>query len=188
MLTGTLVTAIGFLPIGLANSAVGEYAGGIFWVVGIALVASWFVAVIFTPYLGVKLLPNVARKAPSRRSQRRLQRALLSRVSPRARILRAPAARRHRRHRDVSRPRPQRLQPCAAAILSAVGTAGIVPRNAAGRGLVDRGDVEGRARGASNCSPATRTPRPIRPISARVRRASGSACCRCSPMSPSRRW
>jgi multidrug efflux pump len=63
MLTGTLVTAIGFLPIGLANSAVGEYAGGIFWVVGIALVASWFVAVIFTPYLGVKLLPDVARKA-----------------------------------------------------------------------------------------------------------------------------
>jgi multidrug efflux pump len=63
MLTGTLVTAIGFLPIGLANSAVGEYAGGIFWVVGIALIASWFVAVIFTPYLGVKLLPNVAHRA-----------------------------------------------------------------------------------------------------------------------------
>jgi multidrug efflux pump subunit AcrB len=56
MLTGTLVTAAGFLPIGFANSAVGEYAGGIFWVVAIALVASWFVAVIFTPYLGVKLL------------------------------------------------------------------------------------------------------------------------------------
>jgi multidrug efflux pump len=59
MLTGTLVTAAGFLPIGFANSAVGEYAGGIFWIVAIALVASWFVAVIFTPYLGVKLLPNV---------------------------------------------------------------------------------------------------------------------------------
>jgi len=58
MLTGTLVTAIGFLPVGLANSSVGEYAGGIFWVVGIALIASWFVAVIFTPYLGVKLLPD----------------------------------------------------------------------------------------------------------------------------------
>src|ERR1700747_1105849 len=58
MLTGTLVTATGFLPIGFANSAVGEYAGGIFWVVAIALVASWFVAVIFTPYIGVKLLPN----------------------------------------------------------------------------------------------------------------------------------
>src|SRR5262249_47333217 len=59
MLTGTLVTAAGFLPIGFANSAVGEYAGGIFWVVAISLVASWFVAVIFTPYIGVKLLPNI---------------------------------------------------------------------------------------------------------------------------------
>ena len=59
MLTGTLVTAAGFLPIGFANSAVGEYAGGIFWIVAIALVASWFVAVIFTPYIGVRLLPNI---------------------------------------------------------------------------------------------------------------------------------
>jgi multidrug efflux pump subunit AcrB len=59
MLTGTLVTAAGFLPIGFANSAVGEYAGGIFWIVAIALVASWFVAVVFTPYIGVKLLPNI---------------------------------------------------------------------------------------------------------------------------------
>ncbi|WP_024513805.1 efflux RND transporter permease subunit [Bradyrhizobium sp. Tv2a-2] len=59
MLTGTLVTAAGFLPIGFANSAVGEYAGGIFWIVAISLVASWFVAVIFTPYIGVKLLPDI---------------------------------------------------------------------------------------------------------------------------------
>ena len=59
MLTGTLVTAAGFLPIGFANSAVGEYAGGIFWIVAIALIASWFVAVIFTPYIGVKLLPEI---------------------------------------------------------------------------------------------------------------------------------
>ncbi len=60
MLTGTLVTAAGFMPIGLANSAVGEYTGGIFWVVGIALIASWFVAVLFTPFLGFKLLPRYA--------------------------------------------------------------------------------------------------------------------------------
>ncbi|KAG5727209.1 hypothetical protein E4T56_gene8604, partial [Termitomyces sp. T112] len=59
MLTGTLVTAAGFLPIGFASSAVGEYTGSIFWIVAIALVASWFVAVIFTPYIGVKLLPNM---------------------------------------------------------------------------------------------------------------------------------
>lgn len=58
MLTGTLVTAIGFVPIGFAVSAVGEYAGGIFWVVAIALVASWLVAVLFTPLFGVLLLPN----------------------------------------------------------------------------------------------------------------------------------
>ncbi|MDQ8730830.1 efflux RND transporter permease subunit [Bradyrhizobium sp. LHD-71] len=64
MLTGTLITAAGFLPIGLAASGVGEYAGGIFWIVSIALVASWFVAVIFTPYLGVKLLPNFAAHHP----------------------------------------------------------------------------------------------------------------------------
>ena len=58
MLTGTLVTAAGFMPVGFAKSIAGEYAGGIFWVVGLALVASWIVAVVFTPYLGVKLLPQ----------------------------------------------------------------------------------------------------------------------------------
>ena len=58
-LTGALVTAAGFLPIGFAVSSTGEYAGAIFTVVGIALLASWLVAGMFTPYLGMKLLPNV---------------------------------------------------------------------------------------------------------------------------------
>jgi multidrug efflux pump subunit AcrB len=58
MLAGTLVTAIGFMPIGFARSSAGEYAGNIFWVVGFALITSWLVAVIFTPYLGVVLLPE----------------------------------------------------------------------------------------------------------------------------------
>ena len=61
MLTGTLVTAAGFLPVGFAKSSSGEYAGGIFWVVGLALIASWLVAVVFTPYLGLKLLPDLAK-------------------------------------------------------------------------------------------------------------------------------
>jgi multidrug efflux pump subunit AcrB len=61
MLTGTLVTAAGFLPVGFAKSSSGEYAGGIFWIVTLALVASWFVAVLFTPYLGLKLLPDLAK-------------------------------------------------------------------------------------------------------------------------------
>jgi len=58
MLTGTLVTVAGFMPVGFAKSIAGEYAGGIFWIVGVALIASWFVAVIFTPYLGTVLLPS----------------------------------------------------------------------------------------------------------------------------------
>ena len=58
MLTGTLVTAAGFMPVGFAQSSAGEYAGGIFWVVTAALIISWFVAVVFTPYLGLKLLPK----------------------------------------------------------------------------------------------------------------------------------
>jgi multidrug efflux pump len=62
MLTGTLVTAAGFLPVGFAKSSAGEYAGGIFWVVGLALLASWIVAVLFTPYLGLLLLPNMTKR------------------------------------------------------------------------------------------------------------------------------
>ena len=58
MLSGTLITVAGFLPVGFNSSAAGEYAGGIFWVVGISLIASWLVAVTFTPYLGVRLLPD----------------------------------------------------------------------------------------------------------------------------------
>lgn len=59
MLAGTLVTVIGFLPVGFARSTAGEYAGNIFWIVGFSLIVSWIVAVIFTPYLGVKLLPEI---------------------------------------------------------------------------------------------------------------------------------
>src|SRR4051812_35326057 len=58
MLTGTLVTVAGFLPVGFANSAVGEHAGGIFWVVAIALVACWFVAGILRPILASNFFPT----------------------------------------------------------------------------------------------------------------------------------
>ena len=59
MLSGTLVTAIGFMPNGFARSTAGEYTSNMFWIVGTALIASWVVAVAFTPYLGVKLLPEI---------------------------------------------------------------------------------------------------------------------------------
>ncbi|MEY4364318.1 MAG: hypothetical protein RLZZ24_1670 [Pseudomonadota bacterium] len=56
MLTGTLITAAGFLPIGIAKSTVGEYTFAIFAVTVIALVLSWWVSVYFVPYLGTRLL------------------------------------------------------------------------------------------------------------------------------------
>ncbi|CAD7723131.1 Cobalt-zinc-cadmium resistance protein CzcA [Xanthomonas hydrangeae] len=59
MLSGTLVTAVGFMPNGFAASTAGEYTSNMFWIVGIALIVSWVVAVVFTPYLGVKLLPDL---------------------------------------------------------------------------------------------------------------------------------
>ncbi len=58
MLTGTLVTAVGFLPVGFAKSSAGEYTVSIFAVVTIALLVSLVVAVIFTPYIGYKILPT----------------------------------------------------------------------------------------------------------------------------------
>src|ERR1051325_1523402 len=58
MLTGTLVTIIGFVPVGFAQSGAGEYCFSLFAVVGIALIVSWLVAVLFTPLTGVALLPD----------------------------------------------------------------------------------------------------------------------------------
>lgn len=81
MLTGTLVTTAGFLPVGFASSTAGEYAGNIFTVVGLALVISWFVAVVFTPYLGVKLLPPIKGHAdPHAIYETRIYRAFRSTV------------------------------------------------------------------------------------------------------------
>jgi multidrug efflux pump len=61
MLTGTLITAAGFLPIATAASSTGEYTRSIFQVVTIALLASWVAAVMFVPYLGERLLPDLAK-------------------------------------------------------------------------------------------------------------------------------
>ena len=61
MLTGTLVTVAGFVPIGFARSAAGEYTFSIFAVVAIALLASWIVAVVFAPLIGASILPPVMR-------------------------------------------------------------------------------------------------------------------------------
>ncbi|WP_373883692.1 efflux RND transporter permease subunit [Acinetobacter pittii] len=64
MLTGTLITAAGFVPVGFALSSTSEFTGSIFWVVGISLIVSWLVAVLFTPFLGTVLLPKVKPHEP----------------------------------------------------------------------------------------------------------------------------
>ncbi len=60
-ITGALITVAAFMPVGFARSSTGEYAGGIFWIVGTAVLFSWVVSGLFTPYLAVKLLPDFAK-------------------------------------------------------------------------------------------------------------------------------
>ncbi len=60
-LTGALITTAAFMPIGFSKSTTGEYAGGIFWIVGTAVVFSWFVSGLITPYLAVKMLPDITK-------------------------------------------------------------------------------------------------------------------------------
>ena len=64
MLTGTLITAAGFLPIATAASSTGEYTRSLFQVVTIALLVSWLAAVLFIPYLGDKMLPDLHNRQP----------------------------------------------------------------------------------------------------------------------------
>lgn len=64
MLTGTLVTILGFIPIGLAKSTAGEYCFSLFAVVGMALVVSWFVAVLFAPVIAMSVLPDTLPHRP----------------------------------------------------------------------------------------------------------------------------
>ena len=176
MLTGTLVTVIGFLPVGFARSSAGEYAGNIFWIVGFALLASWLVAVVFTPYLGVKLLPQIPVVAggheaiyasPSYQRLRRLVRWCVEQRRARG-----------RRDRDRLGRRRARSRPGEEAVLPQLG-----PLRADRRGLPaarqrlrahrgsGRARREGAARGARDASSST-------PTSAPARRASS---CRSTP-------
>ena len=69
MLTGSFVTAAGFIPIGFARSSAGEYTFSIFAVVSYALIVSWIVAVLFAPLLGVVILTRPTRSAPTNRAR-----------------------------------------------------------------------------------------------------------------------
>ncbi len=80
MLTGTLVTAAGFLPIATAQSGTGEYTRSIFQVVTLALLVSWIAAVVFVPWLGDRLLPEHGGHGDAEDALARLRRRLFARL------------------------------------------------------------------------------------------------------------
>ena len=101
MLSGTLVTVAGFLPIATAASATGEYTRSIFQVTTIALAASWIAAVVFVPYLGYKLLPDLARPGGKPSWLRRfLARSAEARAPRLAQWFGTPTSAAHRSHAD----------------------------------------------------------------------------------------
>ena len=166
MLTGTLVTVAGFLPIATAKSGTGEYTRSLFEVSAIALIASWLVAVIAIPYLGYRLLPDFTKprraslaarlcRAPprpagaraacggGRRRRSRLRHALLSPLPRAGRLERRASLR-----RDRSDPRGVRcvdggvpFRP--AAVLPVVVAARADRRLAAARRQLVCGDARG---------------------------------------------
>jgi multidrug efflux pump len=98
MLTGTLVSVAGFLPVGFAKSGAGEYCFTLFAVVGISLLVSWVVAVIFTPYIGTALLKEQPARAggghhaPEGWLTRAFRRMLLASLGRRKLVIGATAA------------------------------------------------------------------------------------------------
>ncbi len=154
-LTGALITVAAFMPIGFSQSTTGEYAGGIFWIVGTAVLFSWVVSGIITPYLAVKMLPQDFGKhhhgsdpygTPFYRKLRRLIDLAIAR----------PLVG-HRRHRRRPGGRDLRQPVRAAAVLPEQFAARTGGRAAAqGRRFVRRDDRAGRARW-SRSSPRTRT-------------------------------
>ena len=128
MLTGTLVTVAGFLPIATARSGTGEYTRSIFQVSAIALIASWVVAVVVIPYLGYKMLPDPSKAAARRRCAARLWARLTGRPPPPVHavdhldedaVYRTPfyrgSARRSRGASGIARPCWSRRSRCSSA-------------------------------------------------------------------------
>ena len=114
MLTGTLITAAGFLPIATAASSTGEYTRSLFQVVTIALLVSWIAAVLFIPWLGDRMLPDLAHPQPpkpgSLAARRRAFRERLADRWPQFAFALAPAPLDARHHDPYQRPFYQRFR------------------------------------------------------------------------------
>ena len=187
MLTGTLVTAAGFLPVGFAKSSAGEYAGGIFWIVGLALIASWIVAVVFTPYLGLKLLPDLAKHGahdnPDAIYDTRIYRALRRVIEL---CLALAQVRRRRDGADVRRVASPASASCSSSSSRPRRAPSCSSRCACRKARPSASPTRPPRRPRA-CLPAIPTSSPTPPMSARARRASGSASTRCCRTRTSRR-
>jgi multidrug efflux pump len=115
MLTGTLITAVGFLPIGLARSAVGEYTFAIFAVTTAALVISWIVSVYFVPYLGAWLLHTRSKVAGE--AHELFDTPFYNRLRRHRGLVRSPPVGHHRCHGGIVCCRLGGDGPCSAAVL-----------------------------------------------------------------------
>ena len=185
MLTGTLITAAGFLPIGMAKSAAGEYTFAIFAVTVIALVLSWFVSVYFVPYLGTLLL-KVKPHDPDAPPHELFDTPVLQRLPAHGELVRGAPLDHHRRHLADLRAGHRRHGQGAAAVLPRFEPAGdhgrhVVPR----RHLLRRQRGSGEARRAAPAA-RSRAWRPSAPGSARACRASTCRWTRCSRRPTSR--
>ena len=130
MLTGTLITAAGFLPIGMAKSTAGEYTFAIFAVTVIALVLSWLVSVYFVPYLGTLLLKAKPHDA-ERRTHELFDTPFYRALPPHGELVRGAPLDHHRRHAADVRAGHRRHGQGAAAVLP-----GFEPARDHGRHLV----------------------------------------------------
>ena len=192
MLTGTLITAAGFLPIGLAKSMTGEYTFAIFAVTSAALLISWGVSVYFVPYLGARLLhTRVKAHEPDgsvvHAAARDLRLAVLHALPPRGRVVPGPSLDHHRRDHRHLRAGPGGHGPGAAAVLPRLEPARDHGRPVAARGRHDQAE-RGRRPSASRraCSRSRASSRSPRGWAAACR-ASTCRWTRCSRRATSAR-
>ena len=146
MLTGTLITAAGFLPIGLAKSVTGEYTFAIFAVTAAALVISWVVSVYFVPYLGWWLLHTRKQVDGEAHEDELFGGPFYTTIPPHRGLVRAAPLDHHRPDRAELRAGHGRHGPRAAAVLPRFEPARDPGRPVAARGLDDPAERRGRAR------------------------------------------
>ena len=181
MLTGTLVTIFGFLPIGFADNNTGQYCFSLFAVIAVALVASWFVAVIFAPVIGL-VAAAVAHEEDARRRRAWPLHARFRRL---ARLRHAASLAHHRRHAPRLRRLRLRHGLRAAAVLPGLQPAGTAGDDVAAEERLDRGDRGADGAAGEGRLQATPTSPASPPMSAA---APSASICRSTCSSTTTSW